>query len=85
MNPYILPDGNVQVAFSGGRTSGYLLRQLLDANGPLPERAVVTFQNTGRERSETLDFVAEVGERWNANVRWLEFRPPPTYPFPFVG
>ena len=29
MNHYLLPDGNVQVAFSGGRTSAYLLRQSL--------------------------------------------------------
>jgi hypothetical protein len=26
-----------------------MLRQILDSNGPLPERCVVTFQNTGRE------------------------------------
>lgn len=58
MNPYRLPDGNVQIAFSGGRTSAYMLHKLLDANGGLPDRAVVTFQNTGREMPETLDFVA---------------------------
>lgn len=32
-SPYTLPDGNVQIAFSGGRTSAYLLHQILDANG----------------------------------------------------
>ncbi len=35
MNAYLLPDGPVQIAFSGGRTSAYLLRQILDANGGL--------------------------------------------------
>jgi hypothetical protein len=73
-NPYRLPDGNVQIAFSGGRTSAYMLRQILDANGPLPERCVVTFQNTGRELPVTLDFVQEVGERWNVQIVWLEYR-----------
>lgn len=73
-SPYLLPEGNVQIAFSGGRTSAYMLRQILDANGPLPERCVVTFQNTGREMPETLDFVQEVGERWAVNVVWLEYR-----------
>ncbi len=38
---YVLPDGNVQIAFSGGRTSGYLLRQILDANAGIPSRAVL--------------------------------------------
>lgn len=75
MSPYLLPDGNVQVAFSGGRTSAYLLHQLLEANGGLPASAVVTFQNTGREMPQTLDFVAEVASRWGVKVVWLEYRP----------
>lgn len=74
-NPYLLPDGNVQIAFSGGRTSAYMLHQILDANGGLPDRAEVVFTNTGRERNETLDFVAEVGNRWGVLVTWLEYRP----------
>ena len=74
MNPYTLPDGNVQIAFSGGRTSAYMLHQILEANGDLPERVKVTFQNTGRERAETLDFVQEVGSRWGVRVIWLEYR-----------
>lgn len=28
--PFLLPAGNVQVAFSGGRTSAYLLHRLLE-------------------------------------------------------
>jgi 3'-phosphoadenosine 5'-phosphosulfate sulfotransferase (PAPS reductase)/FAD synthetase len=75
MTCYTLPDGNVQISFSGGRTSAYLLRQILDANGGLPDRAVVTFQNTGREMPQTLDFVAEVGARWGVAIAWLEYLP----------
>lgn len=75
MNPYRLPTGNVQIAFSGGRTSAFMLHKLLEANGSLPDRVVVTFQNTGREMPETLDFVREVGARWSVNVVWLEYRP----------
>lgn len=75
-NPYLLPAGNVQIAFNGGRTSGYLLRQILDANGGLPDDELVltTFQNTGREMPETLDFVAEVGSRWGVPIAWLEYQ-----------
>lgn len=29
-DPYLLPDGNVQIAFSGGRTSGYMLHRILE-------------------------------------------------------
>lgn len=83
-SPYLLPDGKpVQIAFSGGRTSGYMLRQILDANGTLPERAVVTFQNTGKEMDETLDFVHEVGSRWDVPVVMLEYRPAASADVPF--
>lgn len=74
MSPYKLPDGNVQIAFSGGRTSAYMLHQILEANGDLPRRVEVTFQNTGREMPETLDFVAECAQRWGVMVTWLEYR-----------
>lgn len=72
--PYVLPPGNVLIAFSGGRTSAYMLHQILEANGNLPERVVVSFQNTGREMPQTLDFVQEVGERWGVPIVWLEYR-----------
>lgn len=74
-NAYILPDGNVQIAFSGGRSSAYMLHQILEANGGLPERAEVTFQNTGREMLETLDFVQQCGSRWGVRVTWMEYAP----------
>lgn len=73
MKEYILPDGNVQIAFSGGRTSAYMLHHILEANGGLPDRVQVTFQNTGKERHETLDFVSQVGDRWGVRVVWLEY------------
>jgi 3'-phosphoadenosine 5'-phosphosulfate sulfotransferase (PAPS reductase)/FAD synthetase len=75
MSHYILPKGNVAIAFSGGRTSAYMLHQILEANGDLPERVLVSFQNTGREMPETLDFVQECGERWGVRIVWLEYRP----------
>lgn len=73
MNPYLLPDGPVQIAFSGGRSSAYMLHQILEANGPLPDRVLITFQNTGREMEETLDFVREAGDRWSVPIVWLEY------------
>ena len=69
-----LPDGNVLISFSGGRTSGYMLHQILAENGDLPERCKVVFANTGREMPETLDFVQECSERWNVPIVWVEYR-----------
>ena len=70
---YLLPEGNVQISFSGGRTSGYMLYKILEANNGLPDRAKVIFTNTGREMEQTLDFVQECSDRWNVNIIWLEY------------
>jgi len=72
-NNYLLPEGNVQISFSGGRTSGYMLYKILEANNGLPDRAKVIFTNTGREMEQTLDFVQECSDRWNVNIVWLEY------------
>ena len=74
LTPYLLPDGNVQIAFSGGRTSAYMLHQILEANGGLPDQARAVFANTGREMPETLDFVQEVSDRWSVPIAWVEYR-----------
>ena len=67
--------GPALISFSGGRTSGYMLRHILDAHGGrLPDDMRVCFANTGRERPETLDFVQECGERWGVKIVWLEWR-----------
>lgn len=64
-------DGPAMISFSGGRTSGYMLRRCLDAGiGP---DVHVLFANTGKERPETLDFVRDCGERWGVRIHWLEY------------
>lgn len=73
MRDPFLCDGPTVVSFSGGRTSGYMLRRILDAhNGELPDDTHVVFANTGKERGETLRFVHECSERWRVRVRWVE-------------
>lgn len=71
---YKLPDGNVQISFSGGRTSGFMLHKILETNGDLPERCKVLFTNTGLEMPQTLDFVDECSRRWGVPITWLEYR-----------
>ena len=75
MNAYILPKGNVHIAFSGGRTSAYMLHQILEANGGLLNRARVVFANTGREQNATLDFVEECSSRWGVPISWVQYSP----------
>jgi hypothetical protein len=75
VNPYILPEGNVQIAFSGGRTSAYMLRHMMDANGGLPDRVKVVFANTGREDNRTLDFVQRVSDEWSVPITWVQYSP----------
>lgn len=72
MSPYQM-SGTTVVSFSGGRTSAYMLRRVLDNNTDLGE-LIVTFANTGKEHPATLDFVQECSIRWGVLIVWLEFR-----------
>lgn len=73
-NPFML-DGPTLISFSGGRTSAFMLRRILDAyDGALPPDTHVTFANTGKERPETLRFVHDCATQWHVSIRWLEYR-----------
>lgn len=73
MNPYKI-EGPAQVGFSGGRSSGYMTERIMDAHGgTLPDDVYLTFQNTGKEREETLIFVRDVGLHLGVKIHWLEF------------
>lgn len=74
-NPYRI-EGPASIGFSGGRTSGFMLWNILQAHeGKLPDDVHVLFANTGKEREETLVFVRECGRRWGVPIRWLEYVP----------
>lgn len=65
--PYVL-------SVSGGRTSAYMLRKVLDAyGGALPDDVIPIFTNTGREKPQTLDFLHEIETRWHVPLVWLEY------------
>jgi len=72
-NSYILPDGNVQIAFSMGRSSAYMLYKILEANGGLPDRCKVICTNTTRELRESLDFGQAISEKWNVPISLVEY------------
>jgi 3'-phosphoadenosine 5'-phosphosulfate sulfotransferase (PAPS reductase)/FAD synthetase len=74
MNPYFI-QGPALISFSGGRTSAFMLWNIIQAHGgTLPDDVVVAFANTGKEREETLRFVHECGARWGVRVHWVEWR-----------
>lgn len=61
------------ISFSGGRTSGYMLKKIIDAHGgKLPKDVIVCFANTGKEMEPTLDFVQKCSEMWDVDINWLE-------------
>jgi len=63
------------INFSGGRTSAYMTKRLIDEGGEY----LITFQNTGKEMQGTLDFINECDKQWNLNIVWLEYRKPASF------
>ncbi|WP_313643444.1 hypothetical protein [Pseudomonas sp.] len=73
MTPYQIT-GPAQIGLSGGRTSGYMTRRILDAHGgSLSGDVHAFFQNTGKEVEETLEFVHEMSDRWAFPVVWMKW------------
>jgi 3'-phosphoadenosine 5'-phosphosulfate sulfotransferase (PAPS reductase)/FAD synthetase len=62
-------EGPALISFSGGRTSAYMLRRILD-EGLQPDVHIV-FADTGRERPETYEFVTRCAEEWGVEVHWV--------------
>ena len=73
LDPYKLPDGNVLLSISGGRTSGFMLHKILQTNPDYREKCKIVFCNTGREMPETLDFVQDMSIHWGVEFVWLEY------------
>lgn len=66
--------GPAIINVSGGRTSAYLLRRVLDEHGgALPDDVFACFQNTGLELEETLSFVRNISEHWGVPIHWIEY------------
>ena len=71
-DPYRI-DGPAVLSVSGGRSSMMMLSRILDAHGGrLPADVHALYTNTGRERAETLRFVADCAERWGVAIAWAE-------------
>tara|TARA_R100001244_G_scaffold105520_1_gene78269 strand:- start:268 stop:1254 length:987 start_codon:yes stop_codon:yes gene_type:complete len=63
----------IAISFSGGKTSAYMTKMLMDRFRDDPEyEVVVTFANTGEEHEETLKFVDRCDKAFDLDVVWLE-------------
>lgn len=62
---------NLLVSFSGGRTSGYMCKWLID-NKSNEFNLYFVFANTGQEDNRTLDFVNECDLNFGLNLVWVE-------------
>lgn len=60
-----------QISFSGGRTSAYMAKLLID-NFSDKYDFIVTFANTGLEHEKTLEFVNNCDKYFGFNTVWLE-------------
>ena len=59
------------ISFSGGRTSAYMTKLLLDTWSDRYE-FIVTFANTGLEHPKTLEFINNCDKVFGFNTVWLE-------------
>jgi 3'-phosphoadenosine 5'-phosphosulfate sulfotransferase (PAPS reductase)/FAD synthetase len=72
-NPFKI-DSPTAIAFSGGRTSAYMLWRVIQANnGILPNETKVVFCNTGKEEEATYKFIQDCQIKWNVSIVWLEY------------
>lgn len=72
-------DGPTCLSFSGGRTSGFMLKRTLLANAveDLHRWLLVAFANTVKEDEKTLEFVDRCDREWlqplGIPLKWLEY------------
>ncbi|MDD3875454.1 MAG: phosphoadenosine phosphosulfate reductase family protein [Bacteroidales bacterium] len=60
------------VSFSGGRTSAFMTKLLIEMPKYQNGNLLIVYANTGKENEATLEFVNECDKRWNLGVVWLE-------------
>ena len=71
-NSELVPQSLPRVfSVSGGRSSAYLLWRMKKEG--FKETDIFLFENTGKERPETLDFLHMIETYWGIPLIWLEF------------
>ncbi len=60
------------LSFSGGKTSGYMTKQILNRPESHLYEIIVLFANAGQENEETLQFVHDCDTHFGFNTVWIE-------------
>jgi hypothetical protein len=63
---------NILITFSGGRTSAFMCKLILESPKYKDYKKLIVFANTGKESEETLKFVDHCDKEWGLGVVWLE-------------
>jgi hypothetical protein len=66
-----ISDKTLVISFSGGRTSGYLTKRLLEEKNKWKD-VIVIFANTGQEHEKTLEFINNCDKKFGFNTVWIE-------------
>ncbi len=77
MTARMIEKETIIVSFSGGRTSGYMCKWLIE-NMSWLYNFIFVFANTGREHENTLKFVDQCDKYFNLSLVWLEAVVTPT-------
>lgn len=62
----------IRISFSGGRTSAYMTKRVLDQARQADVEVVVLFANTGCEHPATLDFIRDCDRYFDFKTVWME-------------
>jgi hypothetical protein len=60
------------ISFSGGETSAYMTKWILDNWRGRYSEILVVFANTGQENEQTLEFINKCDEHFNFGTVWIE-------------
>ena len=63
---------NILITFSGGRTSAFMCKLILESAKYDDCEKLIVYANTGKEHEETLKFIDRCDKEWNLGVVWLE-------------
>lgn len=63
------------ISFSGGRTSGMMLRHIMLSEKYADYEKKIVFANTGKEDEGTLRFVQRISQEWGYEIIWIEAIP----------
>lgn len=63
---------NLLLSFSGGKTSAYMTKWMLENKRNDYDEIAVVFANTGQENEQTLEFIDKCDKSFGLNVVWVE-------------